>query len=343
VSEASASPTVVVTSLLDSLPPAQPVGPQPLQDVIGLESKARLDDAERQERMRRSFKLPFPSAAKLIQDRRPLWAGETVAICGGGPSLEDTLPELLALIAAGAKVAAVNSTHDYLIDRGIVPTFGVMSDPKPWVAQYQTPTLGVKYLLASACHDDTFARFKGHPGVFIWHALGCEADRDVVDEMARKTGAGAISITGGSTTGTRTIDLMALLCGFTHHHLFGFDSSSAEGRMYPYAKPHVDPVVVNAQLTNPATGLPLDGVYPTTEPMAQQAMQFELLLHERALLIANGHYPPISITVHGTGLFPDWAALRGMHANPNRGAELIAAIPTITVDMLAALTKENAA
>ena len=55
--------------------------------------------------------------------------GQSIAICGGGPSLGYTLHELRALQKKGAKVMAINRTHDFLLD---LPKTHNLPWVKPW-------------------------------------------------------------------------------------------------------------------------------------------------------------------------------------------------------------------
>lgn len=297
-------------------------------EELGVDGPARLSVEEHQERMRRAFH--FGPWLKPATDLKNLWQGETVCIVGSGPSLERTLFEILDLVADGAKIIAVNKTHDWLIERGIIPTFGILTDPKDWVAGYQTPHPDVIYILASQCHDTVFEKFKGHPRVYLMHCLGTHDDPDILINEAQKTGKSFFATAGGSTTTLRAFDTAALLLGFVGHHFFGIDSSGVEMfGMYPMdiTKPHYDKINLTLQLNDPADETPLPQVYSTTVPMYHQARQFELLLADRKEGIKEGKYPKVRIGVHGRGMLPDWCALRGLHADPRRREQLLATKP----------------
>lgn len=301
-----------------------------LSAVIGMSGETRIDRAENRARIERSLALGIPSLAELHN----AFPGETLAICGGGHSILDTIPELLELIAAGAKVCAVNKTHDLLVDMGIIPTFGILSDPKEFVAGYQTPTAGVRYLLCSSLHDATFARFRGFPGTYLWHSLTETSDHAWLHELGRSRRQSVLAVEGGGTTGLRALDLMTIP-GFRRFHLFGFDSSAPDGAqtLHPYPKPIEDPLSLNPRLRDPLTGRELPREYRTSVPMAHQALQFEMLMRVRAIEMREGKYPPISVAVHGSGLIPDWAALRDMHHDPARAAMLRAESPKETANV----------
>lgn len=295
--------------------------PQGALDALGIETKPRIAEGERLERIRRSFKFGLRSAMEL----KNLWEGETLCIVGGAPSLESTFGELVDLVAAGAKVAAINKTHDWLIERGIVPTFGILCDPKDWVAGYMTPHPGVKYLIASQCHDDTFAAFEGVEDVYLWHAMVKGEDCAFLSEWAMQAGQSAYGVVGGSTSSLRAFDIGSLLLGFREARWFAVDSSADPNTkaMHPYEKPKEDPLLNRPiALLDPKDGCELAAGYWTTEPMWHQFVQFQIILDERRAGIRAGRYPKVRIAFHGTGLLPDWAALRGLHADPQRGDEL---------------------
>lgn len=288
--------------------------------ALGVEGNARITEEDRVARIRRSFDLKLRSASEL----KDLWMGETLCIVGGAPSLEHTFDELVALAAAGAKIAAVNKTHDWLIERGIIPTFGVLADPRDWVAGYVTPHPDVKYLIASQCHDDTFARFEGVDDAYLWHAICADGDRAVLDEEAHRTGQQAFGVVGGSTTTLRLFDMGVLLLGFRALRWFAVDSSAADGNLHAYDKPRIDPLLEKPfALIEPVMGRELPRPYWTSQPMWHQFRQFEIILKERRQGMKEGRFPKTHIAFHGTGLLPDWAALRGLHANPNRAIEVI--------------------
>lgn len=307
-----------------------------LMEQLGFEGPGRLTEEGRHARLVRSFDLGLRSA----MDLRDLWTGQMLVIVGGGPSLTQALPEIADLVAGGASLAAVNKSHDWLIERGIVPTFGVLADPKPWVADYMSPHPDVKYLIASQCDDATFENFKGVPDVYLWHALCDEdgADRKLIFECAQKRGVPAYAVVGGQTTTLRLFDIAPLLLGFRELRFIAVDSSCENGATHAYTKPKHDAILeVPLALIDPLDGRELATGYWTTLPLWHQFRQFELLLAERREGIREGRFPKVRIGFHGRGILPDWAALRGLHADPNRAAELRAAVPPVvpieTVDL----------
>ena len=162
----------------------------------------------------------------------------TLIIAAGGPSLANNLGELRKLVKRGAKVIAVNKTHDYLVKRGIPVDYAALLDPKDWVADYIDPTLkesrsvrkemgrgwvDTKYLIASQCHDLTINKFKRRKDSYLYHAAAGLGEKDVLKNEFK--GQPWICITGGSVIGLRAINLGYGL-GFRKFHTFGLDGSA---------------------------------------------------------------------------------------------------------------------
>lgn len=318
-----------------------------LSDATKGMGASRLSVSEKWARVTASFELP--SEYRSLAELRGIHGGKNFVILGSGPSINDTLPELLDLVAKGAKIIAINAAHDWLLAKGITPHFGLMADPKPWVVDYQTPTAGVKYLIASQCDPSVFERFKGHGGVYVWHLPPHEDAheitpeamsmvRDEVSDAAERMKALAqkhnrhlwVSQEGGSTGGMRAFDITTYF-GSIGDHLFGMDSSGVREpgadhtEMHGHPKPHIAKQFQSPVYLRDSNGLDLVTEYWTNNPMAQQALQWEHFLRARIEGMRNGTYPVKVVTVYGTGLFPDWAALRGLHVNSDRAEQLRAA------------------
>jgi hypothetical protein len=132
-----------------------------------------------------------------------------IAIVGGGPSLKETYTKLLGWPGF---IVSTNNTHDFLIERGIIPHVHVMMDASPLCAGFVSkPHKDVKYLIASSCSPKVFKALK-RADVTLWHQL---IDIGEPDHCLR--------IGGASTVGLRSIYLMHT-AGFNQFHMFGMDS-----------------------------------------------------------------------------------------------------------------------
>ncbi len=202
----------------------------------------------------------------------------TLVVVGGGPSLEDTWSQ----IDEEDVVVSINGTHDFLINRGVTPWAAGFVDPSPEIAREVTPKEGVHYFVASTCHKDLFDKLEGYT-VILWHPSGVPGGRELVE---RHDGVDAILIGGGTTMGTRWINLGNLM-GFSRFSLHGFDSSFREDRSHAYPH-HIDhkggTVIVEGYKTRP-------------NYMAQVADFFAII--ER---YEESDLPDLEITMHGDGL-----------------------------------------
>lgn len=209
-------------------------------------------------------------------------------IVGGGPSLQYNLPNLRMRRDRGGIIFALNGTHDWLIDRGIVPDFHVMLDARQENVQFvRRPHKDVTYLIAAQCHPDVFNALNGYK-VIVW--LGCFDTREQENDLAKKFPNKPIMLVGGgATVGLKTMNL-AYLAGFRKLHFYGFDSCYRGESNHAYPQPLNDK---ESRIEVIAAGKKF-----TCAPwMAKQAMEFQSQM--RQLLDAG-----CQIYVHGDGLIP---------------------------------------
>lgn len=152
-----------------------------------------------------------------------------VCIVAGGPSLEDSLDEIREMRGFGHKVWSLNNTHDWLIERGIVPDASVMLDARPENAAFlKNARNDVQYYIASQCHKDVFSALHGRKVITFHNAT--EGAQEVLEPI---TDGNLYLLGGGTTVGMKAI-VLARFMGYRHFHLYGFDSSYREGRGHAY-------------------------------------------------------------------------------------------------------------
>jgi hypothetical protein len=174
---------------------------------------------------------------------------EEVALIGGGPSLADTLPELVELDRAGAKLVTVNGAYRWALEKHLKPTAQIVMDARPHNARFVTPFKPkCHYILASQCHPDTWDAVADYPdsydprtgvqdgGVWIFHAVtgGDPSIKAVLDDYYRQQWIG---IGGGTTVIMRAIGLMSVMWKVRRIHLFGVDSCYMNGKGHAYEQP----------------------------------------------------------------------------------------------------------
>jgi hypothetical protein len=151
--------------------------------------------------------------------------GRPLIICAGGPSLADSLPSIqLERTKTGADLWALNGVHDYMIDRGIVPSHMVMLDSRLACvdAFLRYPIMSCEYLIATQCDPFAFQRLN-HYRMRRWTGWYWGVEDDVI-------------IGGGATVGLKSIALAATM-GYRHIRLYGYDSSYRDGEHHAYPQP----------------------------------------------------------------------------------------------------------
>jgi uncharacterized Rossmann fold enzyme len=245
------------------------------------------------------FKLSLARVKKRVEYSGVLRT-EPIAVVGLGPSLKDTWEKIKDF----KYIMTCSGSHQFLLERGIVPTYHVDVDPRPHKVDLMgKPHKDVKYLIASCCHPKMFDHLDGHD-VSLWHVFSTQ------EEAMRLLPRGEWALTGGSNVGMRAI-AMARFLGFTDIHIFGMDGClSDEGKSHAIKHP-------NSQWDDPEpTILVHDGVeYKTTR----------LLLHyAKETLRELDQMPDIKATFYGDGLIQHVARTR--IPNPIHKDEMILSI-----------------
>lgn len=339
-------PPLDLSRLLQTSLAPQPKGPRNLREVIppgkGRFSKGDKGTQEYLDRIRSGQTCGIQSALKLIHTERSRdWQNpSTVCIVGGGPSLQDEVSALRRLINKGAKVLAVNKSHDWLLERGLPCHYAALLDPKDWVAGYINLNLAAsksvrrrcgkrwldpKYLIASQCHGATIAKFKGRDDSYIWHAAAGLGELDVLrNEFPKELW---MSIAGASVIGLRAVALAHGL-GFRKMHFFGIDGSMKppkrpgdKPQLYSYAKPHIDPTWKHFEVKlNSGWNRP----FMSNHHMARSVYEFEDSMRDWDEQIREEKMEPFNILVHGN---PEYSAIAmvaagmGVHADPEQNAK----------------------
>lgn len=143
-----------------------------------------------------------------------------VAIVGSGPSLKTNWHELKTF---KGDIIACNAACQFLLEKGITPTYMFCFDADPLVLKFLIPHKDITYLMASRCVPEVFEILKDCK-VCVWHAAGDERIREILE--AKKINEPMV--TGGSAAVTRAM-MLALPMGYKLVHVYGGDSSFAEG------------------------------------------------------------------------------------------------------------------
>lgn len=154
---------------------------------------------------------------------------EPVAVVGFGPSLKNTWRELHKF----KTIFSGSGAHRFLIERDIVPTYHIDSDPHAYKAEILgTPNDKCTYLISSICHSTYFDKLELHRAkVKLWHMLFLEP------EIFQHFPKHEWIFTGGHIVGPRMVK-MARIMGYSNLHIFGLDASATEGETHASSHPN---------------------------------------------------------------------------------------------------------
>lgn len=223
-----------------------------------------------------------------------------IALVGGGPSLKDTVGELLDFTT----VMICGSSHDWVMGNSPrIPEYCAICDPDPITANYlRKPNKGTTYLIASQCHASVFDALEGYD-IIQWHCWPIGAADDAAKEFLERT-PGWVAIGGGCTVGLRAITL-SIMMGFNDLHFFGFDSCMTmenDHHAYPFTDPTKEFLgdIYDVRIGMGQVSGPEGKIYRVAGYQLAQAE------HYKQTLMAFGRaFRP---TFHGPGLLADMQA-----------------------------------
>jgi len=204
-----------------------------------------------------------------------------VAIVGYGPTLLQTWERLKDW---PGPIWTVSKAHDFLIERGIVPTFHTDIDMREHKADFiKTPHPDVEYIIATQVHPRYLDNLKGMR-VFLWQSAvypKLPMDRRYPRMTARVD------------CGLQAAEL-ALHYGYAEQHWFGIDSGLQHRQTHagPHEGVHSHPVPIKFG----------PEVFETTQLFIHSLLLGEKMLQERVKM---------RVTVHGKGLLARFLAERG--------------------------------
>lgn len=156
-----------------------------------------------------------------------------VIICGFGPSLLETWPKIAEAARAGTPVITTSGAHDFLISRGVVPTWHVELDPrehKVFFVRNSHPD--VIYCIGSTCHPKMFARLRRRD-VMMCHFF---LDDHLAEQVAlvKQYDDVPTLLCGGTNAGQRAI-IVARHLGFRDFVLHAMDCSYRGSQLWAAA------------------------------------------------------------------------------------------------------------
>lgn len=147
-----------------------------------------------------------------------------IAVIGGGLSASDELENIKNF--KGFRVA-INGSHDWLIDNGIIPDAMIAVDPQKVMDKFfKNPQEETTYLVCSHCDPSVFDALEGKR-VATFHSQTENSDKGT---LTINTGPSAIT----------TAPYLLYVMGYRDIHLFGADSSLSSGQSHAYKDGSVD-------------------------------------------------------------------------------------------------------
>jgi len=244
---------------------------------------ANVSNAQLIEQVKINIRRMLPQAKPYLPN------DETVALVCGGPSLNEK--ELVREVWNGAKVACVNGSYNWCIERNIKPSTMVMVDGRAFNSRFvERPVDGCRYLLAAQCHPDVFDLCRDRD-VTIWHAVCCDAEHELLKKYYFDK---LHPINVGTTVTVNAIALLRML-GFQKFIVFGFDSCWLGDKHHAYPQEENSGEMCKTVWLRPREREDLvQGPFDCAAWHVKQALDFQKLIRE--------HGNSFQLDVRGPGL-----------------------------------------
>lgn len=205
---------------------------------------------------------------------------KVAVMCGSGPSLADTLPEIRKHYGNGDTIFAMNGAAKFLCDNLLLPDYQVIIDARPETAALIGPAKA--HLFASQCAPELF---EAMPTARLWHLQVGDIENYFPNYQR------PYALIGGAAAVGNTALCLAYVLGFRNMRVYGFDSSHRDNKGHAFPQPMND--------GDPVTMVEFMGKkYMCSLTMKLQAEKFQET--SRALMDAG-----CDIQVFGSGLLPD--------------------------------------
>lgn len=213
------------------------------------------------------------------------------AIVGAAPTIEDYKEKIKKIKDNELNIVmSLNGTHDWLINRGIVPNIHVMFeiDAKCVADLCGGPAhKDVYYYVCSHCCENLHKELENHHRV-LWH---CFDEPPEYQALIKNLFPNEFMIGGGHVTFFRCMNV-AIILGYRNFELFGCDGSYEGGRSH-YEGYHSYAGETDMEVLAGGDGLPLKRF--KTNP------SLSFMVHE-FLRFCEANQSGLKIKVHGNGL-----------------------------------------
>lgn len=247
---------------------------------LKLESALANTDDDIARNIKHALSLEYLSFQQLVGTKQG-----AVAVVGSGPSLKANWRKLRAF---KGDIIACNAACQFLLGKGITPRYMFCFDADPLMLEFMTPHPEITYLLASRCPPKAFDLIKGCK-LSVWHAGGDTEIEKLLQDAGKFTEP---MVSGGTAAITRCM-VLAQAMGYKTIHLWGADSSFANGDTHIRQSTTVE----RRMFVNVA-----GREFETAPWMARQVEDFKLLAPRYRDLFGTRFF------VHGDGLMQQVAA-----------------------------------
>ena len=208
-----------------------------------------------------------------------------IALCAGGPSLEDHIEDVRRLQIEGAEVVCVGNAGHTCNAHGVKVNGHVLLDGAGRNRSFVVTDPQARYFIASQCDPSVLNALRDHQHVYLWHAVNGEEEQRILDDFYGKWQW--FQIPGGSYVTLRAITLLGIL-GYTWINIFGLDSCIFREKHHAYSQPNAD-----GQRTETVE---MGGeTFEATYWMLDQASQF-------VDSVRNNRFGNAQLAIHGDGL-----------------------------------------
>jgi len=160
-----------------------------------------------------------------------------ICICASGPSLADHIEDIRARQAAGWHVAAMNGSHNFLIEKGITPDYMFMVDARPVNLPFlRLANDRTTYVIASQCQPEIFAELEARGcKTMLWQMFHDQGGFDAICETLGPGHTAISKFAGAYNVGQSCLTPIWAL-GYKVWHLFGYDGSMREGERHAFTQ-----------------------------------------------------------------------------------------------------------
>lgn len=215
-----------------------------------------------------------------------------ICICASGPSLGDHIRDIAARQEAGWGVAAMNGSHNFLIEAGITPNYMFMVDARPVNLPFlRLANPDTTYIIASQCQPEIFDALAARGcKTIMWQMFHDQEGLDTICQTMGPRHASVSKFAGAYNVGQSCLAPIFAL-GYKVWHLFGYDASMRDGEKHAFEQWQNADEEVHELLFRGKS-------YSATGTMAHHASTF----HD---CLSTYRQFGVSVEIIGDGLLPD--------------------------------------